>query len=85
VLSPTQGPPARPIEPNRVRACNADIASACHRFIVGHPNRPRSIQEIPLAPKRPVLRFNTGHLYQEQADGSIVYRGEVLHTWVPRR
>jgi Protein of unknown function (DUF4238) len=85
VLTLTQGPPVRPIEPNRVRACNADIASACHRFVVGHPNRPRPIQEVPLASKRPVLRFNTGPLYEKQPDGSIVYRGEVLHTWVPRR
>jgi hypothetical protein len=85
VLTVTQGPPVRPIEPDHVRTCNADIAGACHRFIVGHPNRPRPIQDVPLAPKRPVLRFNTGPLYEKQPDGSVVYRGEVLHTWVPRR
>jgi hypothetical protein len=85
VLTVTQGPPVRPIEPDHVRTCNADIAGACHRFIVGHPNRPRPIQDVPLAPKRPVLRFNTGPLYEKQPDGSVVYRGEVLPTWVPRR
>lgn len=85
VLTVTQGPPVRPIEPDHVRTCNADIAGACHRFIVGHPNRPRPIQDVPLGPKRPVLRFNTGPLYEKQPDGSVVYRGEVLHTWVPRR
>jgi hypothetical protein len=85
VLTVTQGPPVRPIEPDHVRTCNADIASTCHRFLVGHPNRPRPIQDVPLAPKRPVLRFNTGPLYEKQPDGSVVYRGEVLHTWVPRR
>jgi hypothetical protein len=85
VLTRTQEPPVRLIEPNRVRACNADIASGCHRFIVGHPNRPRPLQEVPLAPKRPVLRFNTGPAYEKRPDGTTVYRGEVLHTWVPRR
>jgi hypothetical protein len=62
-----------------------DIASGCHRFIVGHPNRPRPVQAVPLAPKRPVLRFNTGPLYEKRPDGTVVYRGEVLHAWVPRR
>ena len=85
VLTPTQGPPVRPIEPNRVRACNADVARGCHRFIVGHPNWPRRLREVPLAPKRPVIRFNTGPLYEKRPDGTTVYRGEVLHTWVPRR
>jgi hypothetical protein len=85
VLIPTEGPPVRSIEPNRVMACNADLASACHRFIVGHPNRPMPLQEVPLAPRRPVLRFNTGPLYEKQPDGSTIYRGEMLHAWVPRR
>ena len=85
VLTPTEGPLIRPIEPSRVRACNADIASGCHRFIVGQPNWPKQLQEVPLAPKRPVLRFNTGPGYEKRPDGTTVYLGEVLHAWVPRR
>src|SRR6266511_833954 len=85
VLTPARRPPVREIEPDRVRACNADVASACHRFIVGNPNWPTPLHEAFLAPRRPVLRFNTGPGYERQLDGTFAYMGEVLHMWVPRR
>jgi hypothetical protein len=85
VLTPTARPAVRLIEPNRVKACNVDIASGCHRFIVGCPSWPRQLQEVPLAERRPVVRFNTGPLYEKQPDGTTLYRGEVIHAWVPRR
>jgi hypothetical protein len=40
---------------------------------------------LPLAPHRPVLRFNSGPLYERGPDGKDVYKGEVKHSWVPRR
>ncbi len=73
------------IEPARVRSCNADVAAGCHHFVLGHPDRPRVLEQVPLARKRPVMRFNTGPLYEECPDGNMVHKGEVLHTWVPRR
>lgn len=73
------------IEPARVRSCNSDIAAGCHHFVVGHPDRPRVLEHVDLAPKRPVMRFNTGPLYEEGPDGTLIHKGEVLHTWVPRR
>jgi hypothetical protein len=85
VLTSSEAPPVQRIEPSRVRSCNADIASACHRFIVGHPHSTKRLQEVPLVRKRPVSRFNTGPLHETMPDGSTSYRGEVLHMWVPRR
>ncbi|SCL35800.1 DUF4238 domain-containing protein [Micromonospora aurantiaca (nom. illeg.)] len=72
------------VEPDRVRQCNADLASACHTLIVGHPDRTRQLTELKLARRRPVLRFNTGPLYERNRDGEDVYTGEVLHAWVQR-
>jgi hypothetical protein len=40
---------------------------------------------LPLAPHRSVLRFNSGPLYERGPDGKDVYKGEVMHSWVPRR
>lgn len=73
------------IEPDRVRACNSDLAHACHKLIVGHPNRPKPIVAPKLRPIRPVLRFNRGPLYRKRADGTAFKDGEVLHFWIPRR
>lgn len=73
------------IEPARVRNCNADIADGCHNFIVGHPDRPRVLEQQALKRKRPVIRFNIGPLYRQGRDGALIEDGEVLHTWVPRR
>lgn len=85
VLTTEQRPSILRVEPSRVRACNVDTASSCHRFIVGHPNRLRPLEEVPLSAKRPVVRFNTGPGYQKGADGTDQYFGEVLHMWVQRR
>jgi hypothetical protein len=68
----------------RVSACNKDLASACHRFIVGHPDRQAALSELELAEKRPTLRFNVGPGYETRPDGSQREMGEVLHFWVQR-
>lgn len=73
------------IEPARVRSCNADVASGCHQFAIGHPNRPRVLEQVALARNRPVLRFDTGPGFEIAPDGSRTYMGEIHHTWVPRR
>lgn len=71
--------------PSRTAACNADTAAGCHRFIVGHVAEMGRINALALVPHRPVLRFDTGPLYERSPDGKQVYKGEVIHTWVPRR
>jgi len=85
VLSKRERTPTARITTRRVRACNADRASACYRFIVGRPDRPSLIEAPRMAERRPVLRFNTGPLYVSQLDGPSEYGGEVLHLWVQRR
>lgn len=85
VLSRKQRAPSCRVTPDRAAACNADTATGCHRFIVGDPAEARRINALPLAPHRPVLRFNTGPLYERSPDGQDVYKGEVIHAWVPRR
>lgn len=73
------------ISPDRAEACNADLAAGCHRFVVADPGAAQRVAAMSLKPHRPVLRFNSGPLYERQPDGSDVFKGEVLHTWVPRR
>lgn len=85
VLSKRKRTPTARINSQRARSCNADTAAGCYRFIVGPPDRRSLLEAVPLAERRPVLRFNTGPLYQERPDGAKEYKGEVLHMWVPRR
>ncbi|WP_433531264.1 DUF4238 domain-containing protein [Micromonospora sp. CA-263727] len=73
------------IEPERVRACNADMTLACYQVVVGHPRRERQLELLNLPPRRPVIRFNTGPGYRVKPDGTEDYMGEILHSWVPRR
>ncbi|XVU26460.1 DUF4238 domain-containing protein [Actinoplanes sp. CA-054009] len=73
------------VEPDRVRQCNADLASASHTIVMAHPDRTKQLKEVPLARQRPVLRFNTGPLYERNHVGDLVSKGEVLHTWIQRR
>jgi hypothetical protein len=73
------------VEPGRVRACNQDVAAGCHEFVVGHPRRGLQLDKLELAPRRPVLRLNSGPLYVTGPDGETIREGDALHMWVPRR
>lgn len=85
VLTRLKRTPTARVDADRARACNVSMAEACHRFLVSHPAQSKQMKRLALTAKRPVLRFNTGPLYEVQSDGSKSYKGEVLHTWVPRR
>lgn len=85
VLTKKKRPAAVRITSDRVVRCNQDVLAACHRFVVAHPRLERQVMAPDLTPHRPVLRFNTGPLYERQPDGTNAYKGEALHTWVPRR
>jgi Protein of unknown function (DUF4238) len=85
VLTHQYREPVTRIEPDRVRACNADIALACYRVVVGHPRRERQLRLLDLPARRPVVRFNTGPGYQTGPDGTQEYMGDILHMWVPRQ
>lgn len=85
VLTPGPRPVVERIEPKRVTRCNIDHAAGCHRFIVGHPDRMRLLQELPLAEKRPTIRFNEAPGYRRGPDGELTRMdGDILHTWVQR-
>lgn len=82
VLSPRERTATARIEGKRVQNCNADMASACHRFVVAHPRNSNQANSSQLTPRRPVIRFNTGPLYSPEGE---LLAGDVLHMWVPRR
>lgn len=73
------------VTPARVRQCNADLAGACHMFIVGRPDRRAELSALELRDRRRVLRFNSGPLLKRAENGQLEEDGEVLHMWVPRR
>jgi hypothetical protein len=84
VMSRRQRPPAIEAHVHRVRRSNADLAAACHRFIVGSPNN-SEVAAQRLDARRPALRFWTGPLYMPGADGAMERQdGEVIQVWVPR-
>lgn len=85
VLTPKLRPASVRISPKRVRACNQDQAYACHHFVVAGPSEEARTAQLVSPPKRPVMRFNSGPLYREQPDGTLVPEGEVIHSWAPRR
>ncbi|SDZ32099.1 Protein of unknown function [Amycolatopsis xylanica] len=84
VLGNQPRPPSIRIEPDRVRRCNDDVAAGCHKFIVGHPRRPKQMHEIQLAAKRPTIRFNEAPGYRTGLDGEDEFIGDILHYWIQR-
>jgi hypothetical protein len=71
---------------HRVRRSNADMAGACHRFIVGSPENRAQMDAHRLDPWRPLLRFNVGPGFEEAADGTRRrMAGDIVHMWTPRR
>jgi hypothetical protein len=84
VLSRQRRPPSVRVAADRVTRCNIDMTAACHRFVVARPRLEQHLTKLGMRPHRPVLRFGSGPLYERQPDGSAAYKGEVMHTWVPR-
>jgi hypothetical protein len=86
VLSRRKRPAVLEVAVHRVRRANADLAAACHRFVVASPDNRAQIDTQPLDEWRPVIRFNVGPLVVEGPDGQLQKQpGDVLHMWVPRR
>lgn len=85
ILSRKSRAPSCRVTPGRAEACNVDISSGCHQFIIGHPDETGRMEALPLVTHRPVLRFNSGPLYEKGAYGKSVYKGDMIHAWVPRR
>jgi hypothetical protein len=70
----------RTLGPGRLKQVNTHIARHCTMLIASHPDNPE-VEGLPLARRRPIIRFNTGPLYlgDERAEGGI------LHVWKPIR
>ena len=84
VLSKRNRPPVVEVAVHRVKRANAEIASTCHRFIVGEPGN-TELTAYRLEPWRPVTRFWTGPLFMKGPDGELVQQpGEVMQMWMPR-
>ena len=70
---------------HRVRRANADLAGACHRFVVGRPGDGSPVDALHLDPWPPVVKFHVGPLTVVAPSGEEVRQpGEVVHLWVPR-
>ncbi len=84
-MSRRQRPTTIEVAIHRVRRANADLAGACHRFIVGSPDSKKSISTLRLDRWSPALRFNVGPLVVVNEAGTPLRQpGDVLHMWVPR-
>jgi len=71
---------------HRVRRSNADMAGACHRFIIGSPENRAQVDAQRLDPWRPLLRFNVGPGFEQAPDGTRRrMAGDIVHMWTPRR
>jgi hypothetical protein len=86
VLSRRKRAPVIEVAVHRVRRSNADMAGACHRFIIGNPANPNPVDAQRLDKWRPVIRFATGPLLEEGPGGGLRPKGgDVVHMWRPRR
>jgi hypothetical protein len=84
VLSKRRRPPVVEVAVHRVKRANAEIASTCHRFVVGEPGNPQ-LAVLRLDPWRPMVRFWTGPLFMKGEDGELVKQpGEIIQFWTPR-
>ncbi|MDF1595123.1 MAG: DUF4238 domain-containing protein [Acidimicrobiia bacterium] len=70
----------RTMGPRRLKNVNEHIARHCTSLIAFHPENVEG-KHLPLARRRPIIRFNTGPLYS----GTERTDGEVLHVWKPIR
>jgi hypothetical protein len=70
---------------SRFHDYNRDIARQCYEFIVCMPGRSSRLRNLPLADRRPAVRFDTGPGFRIAPDGTETPMNDVLHTWVPLR
>ena len=75
-----QGPErVKRMGPERVAFVNRHIARHCSEEIIGHPDAMAELQLLPLARRRPGVRFWRGPLVNSPDDE------EILHAWHPIR
>ena len=68
-----------------VAACNFDIATRCHAFVVASPRQSTIVEAVPLRERGPVVRFDVGFRYERDERGRLMKtEDEILHTWLSR-
>ena len=75
----------RVVQSRRFERVNADVALQCHELVVATPSVEGLIRSLPLAPHRPVLRFNMAPGVRRLADGTEEEMGDIIHSWIPAR
>jgi hypothetical protein len=85
VLSQRRRAPTEDVAAHRVRKSNTDLAGACHRFIIGTPDRRAPLDAQRLDAWRPVVRFMVGPLFVDGPNGRERQPGDVVQMWTPRR
>jgi hypothetical protein len=75
----------RRVDSARFYRYNEDSALQCYEFVVCTPGRRERLARIPLASRRPAVRFHTAPGVQVAPDGTRSPMGDVIHKWIPLR
>lgn len=67
---------------DRVKAVNVQVANRCYRQVIAMPGATASLEQLVIQPRPMALRFNTGPLLRDGADGIQRADGTVLHFYV---
>jgi hypothetical protein len=85
VLTRGTGTAVAEVKPVRVAKCNADLADACERVVIGHPDSRLWPENVDLTGRGPTLRFNLAPGMSTGPDGHSQTMGDVIHVWTTRR
>jgi hypothetical protein len=69
--------PARSLE-----KANVEIAARSFEAVFTSPAQEAQLMKLRMAHNMPAMRFNTAPLYEKAWDGSDLYKGEMIHTWI---
>ena len=85
VLRHRSRPEAIRLSSDDVAACNLDIATRCHAFVVASPKQSTIVDAVRLRARGPAVRFDVGFRYERDDRGQLVKtEDEILHTWLSR-
>jgi len=71
------------VGPKRFRAVNRHTAAQCYEFAAGTVQQKHRLDDLNLAGRSPVLRFNIAPGYQQIGQGAEPTGNDIIHTWIP--
>lgn len=83
VLTPDGREDVVSVRPQRAAEVNMHLARQCHKLVIGGLERRMFLASLPLAARRPAMRFRGGPLHKHDELGNLVAVSDVIHTWVP--